>query len=210
MIHALLDRLRTTPWSPSPKIAGRCRGGGSELVLACDMRFAALGKGVLGQPRWGRHHPGAGGTVRLPQLVGRGRALRSSWAARTFPRKWRNATVISTVHCRQTSWISLSIAWPTASRASGGDHRTGQGVSGHRRKPACRRRWRARRNCFCKVCTATPPNVAWPPHWLPVCRPGTGEVLLHPHLGPLAGCKAGAGEARSPINRTFPSTTLRS
>ena len=76
MIHALLDRLRTTPMVTIAKIAGRCRGGGSELVLACDMRFAALGKGVLGQPEVGVGIiPGAGGTVRLPQLVGRGRAL---------------------------------------------------------------------------------------------------------------------------------------
>ena len=75
-IHALLDRLRTTPMVTIAKIAGRCRGGGSELVLACDMRFAALGKGVLCQPEVGVGIiPGAGGTVRLPQLVGRGRAL---------------------------------------------------------------------------------------------------------------------------------------
>ena len=76
MIHGLLDRLRTTSMVTIAKIAGRCRGGGSELVLACDMRFAALGKGILGQPEVGVGIiPGAGGTVRLPQLVGRGRAL---------------------------------------------------------------------------------------------------------------------------------------
>lgn len=75
-IHAVFDRLRTTPKVTIAKIAGRCRGGGSELALACDMRFAALGKGVLGQPEVGVGIiPGAGGTVRLPALVGRARAL---------------------------------------------------------------------------------------------------------------------------------------
>ena len=58
------------------KIEGFCRGGGSELALACDMRFAALGKAVLGQPEVGVGIiPGGGGSTRLPRLVGRGRAL---------------------------------------------------------------------------------------------------------------------------------------
>ncbi len=75
-INAALDRLRTMPKVSIAKIAGRCRGGGSELALACDMRFATLGKAVFGQPEVGVGIiPGAGGTVRLPRLVGRGRAL---------------------------------------------------------------------------------------------------------------------------------------
>ena len=74
--NAALDRLRTMPKVSIAKIAGRCRGGGSELALACDMRFAALGKAVFGQPEVGVGiMPGAGGTVRLPRLVGRSRAL---------------------------------------------------------------------------------------------------------------------------------------
>ncbi len=76
VVNAALDRLRTMPKVSIAKIAGRCRGGGSELALACDMRFAALGRAVFGQPEVGIGIiPGAGGTVRLPRLVGRGRAL---------------------------------------------------------------------------------------------------------------------------------------
>lgn len=76
MIHSVLDRFRTMPKATIAKIEGRCRGGGSELVLACDMRFATIGKGVLCQPEVGVGIiPGAGGSVRLPRLVGRGRAL---------------------------------------------------------------------------------------------------------------------------------------
>ncbi|MFO1406567.1 MAG: enoyl-CoA hydratase/isomerase family protein [Steroidobacteraceae bacterium] len=75
-VHATLDRFRTLPQATIAKIQGRCRGGGSELALACDMRFAEIGRAVLGQPEVGVGIiPGAGGSVRLPRLVGRGRAL---------------------------------------------------------------------------------------------------------------------------------------
>jgi enoyl-CoA hydratase/carnithine racemase len=74
--HAMTDRFRTMPKATIAKIEGYCRGGGSELALACDMRFAALGNAVLGQPEVGVGIiPGGGGSVRLPRLVGRGRAL---------------------------------------------------------------------------------------------------------------------------------------
>ena len=48
--HAMVDRFRTMPKATIAKIEGRCRGGGSELALSCDMRFAARGTAVLGQP----------------------------------------------------------------------------------------------------------------------------------------------------------------
>lgn len=74
--HAMVERFRTMPKATIAKIEGICRGGGSELVLACDMRFAALDKAVLNQPELGVGIiPGGGGSVHLPRLVGRGRAL---------------------------------------------------------------------------------------------------------------------------------------
>jgi enoyl-CoA hydratase/carnithine racemase len=76
MFHAMVDRFRTMPKATIAKIEGRCRGGGSELALSCDMRFAALGTAVLGQPEVAVGIiPGGSGCVRLPRLVGRGRAL---------------------------------------------------------------------------------------------------------------------------------------
>jgi enoyl-CoA hydratase/carnithine racemase len=58
------------------KIRGCVRGGSSEFVLACDMRFASHENTRLGQPEVAVGvHPGGGGTERLPHLVGRGRAL---------------------------------------------------------------------------------------------------------------------------------------
>jgi enoyl-CoA hydratase/carnithine racemase len=76
LFPAALDRFRTMPKATIAKIEGCCRGGGSELALACDMRFAARGRAVLGQPEVGIGMiPGGGATVRLPRLLGRSRAL---------------------------------------------------------------------------------------------------------------------------------------
>lgn len=74
--HQVVDRFRTMPKATIAKIEGRCRGGGSEFALACDMRFAAIGKAILSQPEVGLGIiPGGGGSTRLPKLVGRARAL---------------------------------------------------------------------------------------------------------------------------------------
>jgi enoyl-CoA hydratase/carnithine racemase len=69
-------RLTKSPVVSIAKIRGCVRGGSSEFVLACDMRFASRENTRLGQPEVGVGvHPGGGGTERLPHLVGRGRAL---------------------------------------------------------------------------------------------------------------------------------------
>ena len=74
--QAMVDRFRTMPKVTIAVIEGRARGGGSELALAMDMRFAARGKAVLAQPEVAVGIiPGGGGTQRLTRLVGRARAL---------------------------------------------------------------------------------------------------------------------------------------
>lgn len=76
VFQAMVDRFRTMPKVTIAVIEGRTRGGGSELVLAMDMRFAARGSALLAQPEVALGIiPGGGGTQRLPRLVGRARAL---------------------------------------------------------------------------------------------------------------------------------------
>lgn len=74
--QAMVDRFRTMPKATIAVIEGIARGGGSELALSFDMRFASLERAVLGQPEVGVGLiPGGSGTQRLPGLVGRARAL---------------------------------------------------------------------------------------------------------------------------------------
>src|SRR6266567_1139734 len=78
-------RLTKSPVVSIAKIRGCVRGGSSEFVLACDMRFASRENTRLGQPEVGVGvHPGGGGTERLPHLVGRGRALEIVLGANDF------------------------------------------------------------------------------------------------------------------------------
>jgi len=76
IFHVMVERFRTMPKATIAKLEGRARGGGSELLLSFDMRFAARGRAVLAQPEVALGIiPGGSGTQRLPRLIGRGRAL---------------------------------------------------------------------------------------------------------------------------------------
>lgn len=74
--HAMCETFRTMPKATIAVIEGRVGGGGSELALSFDMRFALKGKAVFNQPEVALGIlPGGSGTVRLPRLIGRSRAL---------------------------------------------------------------------------------------------------------------------------------------
>ena len=71
-----LVRLSRAPVVSIASIRGRATGVGSELALACDMRFASREKAILSQWEVGAGVvPGGGPMARLPRLMGRGRAL---------------------------------------------------------------------------------------------------------------------------------------
>lgn len=67
-------------------IRGRATGVGSELSLACDMRFASHERAILSQWEVGAGLvPGGGPMARLPRLMGRGRALEVLLGADDIP-----------------------------------------------------------------------------------------------------------------------------
>ena len=74
--HLMCERFRTMPKPTIALIEGRVGGGGSELALSFDMRFAAIDRAIFNQPEVALGIiPGGSGTVRLGSLVGRSRAL---------------------------------------------------------------------------------------------------------------------------------------
>jgi enoyl-CoA hydratase/carnithine racemase len=69
-------KLTRAPYVTIASIRGRTRGGGNELALASDLRYASREKAIFGQPEVGSGLlPGGGGTERLPRAIGRDRAL---------------------------------------------------------------------------------------------------------------------------------------
>ena len=71
----LFRRLETCPKPVLAAVNGFALGGGCELAIACHLRIASS-NARFGQPEVKLGIiPGYGGTVRLPRLVGSGRAL---------------------------------------------------------------------------------------------------------------------------------------
>jgi enoyl-CoA hydratase/carnithine racemase len=82
----ILVRLSRAPVVSIASIRGRATGVGSELALACDMRFASREKCILSQWEVGAGIvPGGGPMARLPRLMGRGRALEVLLGADDIP-----------------------------------------------------------------------------------------------------------------------------
>ena len=80
--RAAFDGLAAIPRPVIAAIRGFALGGGLELALACDLRVAA-DTARLGQPEILLGIiPGAGGTQRLPRLVGPARAKELIWSGR--------------------------------------------------------------------------------------------------------------------------------
>jgi enoyl-CoA hydratase/carnithine racemase len=74
-IRAAIDALASARFVTIAVLTGVALGGGLELALGCDLRFAAAGISLgLTESRIGAF-PGAGGTQRLPRLIGVSRAL---------------------------------------------------------------------------------------------------------------------------------------
>lgn len=97
----LVTRLTGAPFVSIASIRGRTRGGGDEITLAFDLRYASREHAVFGQPEVATGLvPGGGGSERLARLLGRDRALEAiltshdydadraehyGWVTRTLP-----------------------------------------------------------------------------------------------------------------------------
>ena len=105
-------------------IHGACIGGAMELALACDLRVMAT-DAVIGMPetRIGLI-PDVGGSSRLPQVVGLGRAKelimtgKLITATRPSGSAWSTASRRSTSSTPATQTLSTS-CWPARRSPSG-------------------------------------------------------------------------------------------
>lgn len=76
LAHRILRQMEETPKVFLAQINGHALGGGLEMALACDLRFAADGDYRVGLPEVTLGLlPGNGGTQRLPRLVRHSTAL---------------------------------------------------------------------------------------------------------------------------------------
>ncbi len=84
-LQAVCERISKVPQATIAKLEGFARGGGHELALALDMRFAARGKFKFMQMEVGMGIlPCGGGASRMARQTGLGRALEIILSAQDF------------------------------------------------------------------------------------------------------------------------------
>ena len=80
-----LMRLENTHKLTIAAVNGHAVGGGLEVALACDIRVAKKGSGMLGLPEINLGLlPGMGGTQRLPRVIGKGAAMEMLTTGKTI------------------------------------------------------------------------------------------------------------------------------
>lgn len=100
LAHETFRKMENTPIVFIAAIAGHCTGGGLELALACDLRFAAEGTYQIGLPELNLGvFPGSGGTQRLPRLVGLSKGMEMILTAMTLtPDKAKEAGLVDRLY----------------------------------------------------------------------------------------------------------------
>lgn len=75
-VHLICERLRTMNKVTIAQVEGRTAGGSASMVMACDMRFGALGKAVFNTMSVPIGCvPGGGSSQYMPRLIGYSRAM---------------------------------------------------------------------------------------------------------------------------------------
>lgn len=81
-IRRVLDQVENLPMPTIAAVNGAALGGGTELALACDLRVVAE-SAKMGLPETSLAIiPGAGGTQRLPRIIGKAKAKELIFTAR--------------------------------------------------------------------------------------------------------------------------------
>ena len=135
LAHEALASIARSPKLFVAFIAGHALGGGLEMALACDLRYAAQGGFRLGTPEVTLGLlPGNGGTQRLPRLIGSGPGARA--AAHRPPGQARRGASgsASSAPCSRTRTSSARM-----SRRSPPARRWRSRTSSARSTRACRR-----------------------------------------------------------------------
>ena len=123
----VLDKMETTPKLFIAAINGHCVGGGLEIALAADLRFASDGPWKIGLPEVTLGVlPGTGGTQRLPRLIGKSRAIDLMTTGRTLsPREALEWGILNRVFPKEqfmeeTLAFAQGLCYPNhAARAAG-------------------------------------------------------------------------------------------
>ena len=97
--HQVLAKIATIPKVFIAVINGHAMGGGLEIALACDLRFAGDGKFYMALPEVNLGIlPGNGGTQRLARLIGASRALDMMLTGQTVnPQQALDAGIVNKV-----------------------------------------------------------------------------------------------------------------
>ena len=165
---ATFSRLRTGRLVTIGLLDGFARGGGCELLCGVDMRFGSE-RAVVGQPEVALGIiAGAGGTVRWPAAVGRGRALdilltgRDVEAQELYDIGWLDRLVSSA----ELEAVGLSVAQRIAAMPTGAVPPSTASLM----HPAMHSSSRATPSPICWRQAIT--ESAWSASWPPAVRPG--------------------------------------
>ena len=130
----LLDRLSRFPKPVVAAISGSCLGGGLELALACHYRMAtANAQTVFGLPEVMLGLlPGAGGTQRLPRLIGLEKALTMMLTGSSIPamRAYKMGLIDYVSHAERLEDLAVSAATRLFEKKLRTKQRKPQGLTG--------------------------------------------------------------------------------
>jgi len=123
----VLNKIESTPKLFLAAIDGHCVGGGLEIALSADLRFASDGPWRIGLPEVTLGVlPGTGGTQRLPRLIGKSRAIDLMTTGRMLtPKEALDWGILNRVFPREKFWdetmnFASSLTYPHhAARAVG-------------------------------------------------------------------------------------------